>query len=236
MVQTRKTYPWWLVLLMFLVPGAAGTGWALLMAPVWRGHGLPGDLALDLSPVILVGELGLLLALGWRRNGRLSLRGVVGFRRRTPWPRLVAVCAGLFAAMVALYVLLLPVTGLVDGWFPDLLGDEPELTLSPAGLTIYLVGVVVCNGIAEPIVEELYFRGHLLPRMPVAGTAAILVNAALFALQHFWQPEAFLFVFVAQVLLMVVMTRLDDLRVSMIGHCLVNLTGAAMTIAAVTGG
>jgi membrane protease YdiL (CAAX protease family) len=37
-------------------------------------------------------------------------------------------------------------------------------------------------------VEELYFRGYLLPRMESLGAWAPLVNIVLFSLYHFWSP------------------------------------------------
>ncbi|MEU4624793.1 CPBP family intramembrane glutamic endopeptidase [Actinoplanes sp. NPDC023801] len=229
-------YPWWLILVMFLVPGVLSTAFAALLAPVLREHGLPGHLALDLSPVVLVGELGLLLALGRRRNGRLSLRGVVGFRQRLPLPRLLGVLAGLYLAMLALYLLMRPLTENlathVFGWVPDWLGGEPAHEPGRAGLVLLVVGTAVFNTVVDPIIEEMYFRGHLLPRMPIAGFAAVVVNAALFSVQHFWQPELYLFVFGCQVLLMTALVRFGDLRISMAGHCLVNGTGAVLTLLA----
>jgi membrane protease YdiL (CAAX protease family) len=41
-----------------------------------------------------------------------------------------------------------------------------------------------------PIVEELYFRGYLLPRLSYLGGWAIMVNSLLFALYHFTTPWA----------------------------------------------
>ena len=232
----RKTerYPWWLILVMFLVPGVLSTGFSAWLAPILRENGLPGDLALDLSPVVLVGELGLLLFLA-RRNPA-GLRGVVGYRNRLPWPRLVAVLAGLYVAMLALYLVSQPLTEVLEtrvfGWVPDWLGGEPARDPGTGGLILLVLGTAVFNTIVDPIIEEMYFRGHLLPRMPVAGFAAILVNAALFSVQHFWQPHLYLFVLGCQVMLMAVMVRFGDLRISMIGHCLVNGTSAVLTLLA----
>ena len=39
-----------------------------------------------------------------------------------------------------------------------------------------------------PIVEELYFRGWLLPRLERFGRCAPVLNAALFSLYHVWAP------------------------------------------------
>jgi hypothetical protein len=59
---------------------------------------------------------------------------------------------------------------------------------SRAVWTVTLVAFFVINGFVGPIVEELYFRGYLLPRMERMGRWAPLVNVSLFSLYHFWSP------------------------------------------------
>ena len=59
---------------------------------------------------------------------------------------------------------------------------------SSAVWTVTLVAFFVINGFVGPIVEELYFRGYLLPRMEYMGRWAPLVNVTLFSLYHFWSP------------------------------------------------
>ena len=44
------------------------------------------------------------------------------------------------------------------------------------------------DGIAGPVVEEMYFRGYLLPRISRLGAWAPLVNTVLFSLYHFFTP------------------------------------------------
>ena len=47
---------------------------------------------------------------------------------------------------------------------------------------------VVVNAIVGPIVEEVYFRGYLLPRISRFGAWAPLINTVLFSVYHFWTP------------------------------------------------
>jgi len=59
----------------------------------------------------------------------------------------------------------------------------------PAGISPYTLYLgLVLSGLVAPIVEELYFRAYLMPRIPVAGRWAPAVNAALFAIYHFYTP------------------------------------------------
>lgn len=47
---------------------------------------------------------------------------------------------------------------------------------------------MVVNGIAGPVVEEMYFRGYLLPRISRLGAWAPLVNTVFFSPYHFFTP------------------------------------------------
>ena len=70
--------------------------------------------------------------------------------------------------------------------------------------------------------EELYFRGYLLPRLPVAGWRAIPLSAALFALQHYWQPWNWLVIFGLELVLTTLVVRLRCVRLGIVMHILTN--------------
>ena len=69
-----------------------------------------------------------------------------------------------------------------DDYFLNNLGQYSAGTLRALGilftLSISLGGAV----------EELYFRGYLLPRMAYLGRWAPLANTVMFSLYHFWSP------------------------------------------------
>jgi membrane protease YdiL (CAAX protease family) len=46
----------------------------------------------------------------------------------------------------------------------------------------------VVNAVAGPVVEEVYFRGYLLPRISRFGAWAPLINTVLFSVYHFFTP------------------------------------------------
>ena len=78
------------------------------------------------------------------------------------------------------------------GWLPDWFVTPIDLDGADAySRTVWvatLVAFFAINGFVGPLVEELYFRGYLLPRMEYLGRWAPLVNVALFSLYHFWSP------------------------------------------------
>ena len=54
-------------------------------------------------------------------------------------------------------------------------------------IIVFIVSLLV-NGISVPIVEELYFRGFLLPRISKYLSFAPLLNVVLWSIYHFWAP------------------------------------------------
>lgn len=74
-------------------------------------------------------------------------------------------------------------------WLPDwfFLTEDFSRYSSLALISTWALGLVV-NGFAGPVVEELYFRGYLLPRISRLGAWAPFVNAVLFSLYHLFTP------------------------------------------------
>ena len=68
-------------------------------------------------------------------------------------------------------------------WVAENISDYSPWVLIPAAVLLVLI-----NGIAGPIVEEMYFRGYLLPRLERFDKWAPLINLSLFSLYHFWAP------------------------------------------------
>jgi hypothetical protein len=163
----------------------------------------------------------------------------VAYRRRLP----VLVLAGLVVALLAVAVLInlamAPLVDYLDGHvfsrLSQLLGGTDPAGFhrySQAAVLAYFVSNLLLNGLFDPFVEELYYRGHLLPRMPLTGLAAIAVNALLFAVQHLWQLSLAPLLFVLQLVLMSVMVALRDLRISIAAHAAANVIGTTLSLLA----
>lgn len=185
------------MVVLTLLPGALITLVFLAIAALVAPQGAPASLALLLTwpvagiPVLL----GILLYQGWKRNGRLSLAGVVLYREPLSWKQYLWLVPVLFLWTAISSTLALP---LAEGlrqtafpWWPDWLVLSTFAQnldrYSPAVLWAVVILSFVLN-IAVPIVEEMYFRGYLLPQMEPWGKWAPLVNVVLFSLYHFWLP------------------------------------------------
>ncbi|HUL62642.1 MAG TPA: CPBP family intramembrane glutamic endopeptidase, partial [Methanocella sp.] len=118
--------------------------------------------------------------------------------------------------------------GWLPGWFTtasDFSGYSRDVLLVTLGLNLAV------NGIIAPIVEELYFRGHLLPRIGRYGRWAPVLSALLFTLYHFWQPMIYLPVLLAMLPMIYLVWRKQDVRFGIGAHCGLNLIGALSSFA-----
>jgi membrane protease YdiL (CAAX protease family) len=182
---------------LHLLPGALIAAFYFLAGPLVMRAGYPSLLALLLAIIVILipFELGYLLYEGKRTTGRFSLHSVVLYREPMPvWHYLLLVPL-LLTWMLVVFVLLAPVDSYLAQtlfwWLPD--WSLP--TTSLATISQYGQGVLVVTFVAElalsiagPLVEELYFRGYLLPRIPASRSWAPLINVLLFSLYHFYSP------------------------------------------------
>jgi membrane protease YdiL (CAAX protease family) len=182
---------------LHLVPGVLTTAVYVVLAEPMIANGFPALFGLLLSTafVLIPLELGYLLFRAKRTNGSLSLRGIVLYREPLPRSQYVIWPLALIVWGFASSALASPLDQLVGqrlfSWLPPwfvVSGADHFAPFSRPVLTTMLVLGVVVVGFAGPIVEELYFRGYLLPRLARFGRCAPLLHAALFSLYHFWTP------------------------------------------------
>jgi membrane protease YdiL (CAAX protease family) len=194
--------------------------------------------------VLLPSELGWLLYLGSRRNSRPSLEGVVLYRERMPVRRLVL----LGLALLVWAVLVSASLSWLDALLFEAFSWVPERFVIEQGLGSYLTGYprsaliftlllgLVLSGVVAPVVEEMYFRGYLLPRSARLGRWAPVLNATLFALYHLWTPWQAATRIISILPAAFVVQRTKNIYAYMWVHCTLNTVGILLTLAALLAG
>lgn len=233
-------------IVLHLLPGILMLVVYIIAASLARGWGLPVALvALNLAVafVLVPFELGYLFYQGKKRNGRLSLKGVVLYRERMPfWQYVVFVPILLIWAVFCFAVISLPTEEFLIrtlfSWLPDWLIPAPvdttQFATAPALALIGLLSLVL-QGIVGPIVEELYFRGYLLPRISYLKGWAPLVNVVLFSLYHFFTPWQNLGRILALLPLVYIVRWRKNIYLSIVLHVTANMIGPVL-IALLSGG
>ncbi|WP_327010462.1 CPBP family intramembrane metalloprotease [Dactylosporangium sp. NBC_01737] len=212
---------------LHLLPGLAGLALFAAAAPVLAAAGLPPVWGMYAAVLLVLAPIELTLV---RR-----LRGPDGIDTRWPRPRrlILLLAPTLAAAALAPGLVQWLEPGLHDRlhlpswWRLDPMLSDPARPAWQHAVTI--AGWLLCFVVVGPVVEELYFRGLLMPRLPTARPA--VASAVLFALYHAWQPYAWLTVAVFALPLAVAARRPRGLAVAALTHVLVNLLAFAVLAA-----
>jgi membrane protease YdiL (CAAX protease family) len=216
-----------------LLPGLVILAAYFLTTPFLRKAGLPSVMALWLICLLVLVplELGILYWQGKKRNGKFSLDGIVLNRQKTPMAQFAL---WTFAALVAA-VLCFALFGTLDGvlqklfsWLPNwFFFASEDLSSYSKGIQFgNWLGIFLVTGFIAPYVEELYFRGFLLPRMTWMKKWAPIMEAFLFALYHFWSPWQLVTRFLAVLPLVFIISWKKDLRIGVAAHWLLNSVGS----------
>lgn len=232
---------------LHLIPGVLIlVAYLLIAAPLVKALGYPPYLGLVVAMCLALvpTELGLLLYLGWKKNGKLSLSSIIHYTEKPlKLYALLDYVIALIIGLVIATVLLTPVDTFVYdhlfSWIPfESAGGAGGFLSGYARSTVIgtLMVSLIFTGMILPTVEELYFRGYLLPRLSHAGGWAPTLNMVLFSLYHLWTPWQFITRIGFFLPTVWVTWRKKDLRVSLWVHCLSNTIVQLLTLVAILSG
>ena len=231
------------LLLLHLTPGALATALFVVLAPALAAAGYPSGLAFFLAVILVIVpcELGVVVWAGRRSGG--GWLAAVRFREpmtRRDWLRLlpitfVASLLGFLALSLLEPAVLEGFFGWLPSWFVDLVPIDDVAAYSTDAWALTLTVYAIMNVLVGPAIEELYFRGYLLPRMSQMGRWAPFVNAVLFSLYHFWSPWSFLTRIVGVTPFAYAVWRKRSIYLGMAVHMLLNAVSTTFLIVTVVG-
>jgi len=224
-------------IVLHLLPGVLILLFYLFTARTTLKMGFPPMMALlfAIAVVLIPFELGYVLYQGKKQHGKISISGVILYREHLQWWYYLILGSILFLWLgFAFRVLAKPIdTFFIDKmfrWVPDwffLLGPHNDLSgFSKSALLITAIMAIVFNGIAGPVVEEIYFRGYLLPRISRLNGWAPLLNLLLFSLYHLFTPWQNLVRIIGFVPMVYSVWWKRNIHLGMIVHCAGNMVGS----------
>lgn len=229
--------------LLHLLPGAFIVVLFVTTTPLAMQAGFPPMLAMAVAGIGggLAFQMGHLFWQGKQRTQKWSLQGIVLFREPLPiWQYVMLV--PLFAVSAFLiYGMTAPVGTYLLGLMPWLplwfeMRDVAQLAqYSRSSLVITFWLSLALNGIAAPIVEELYFRGYLMPRLARFGRWTPVIAVALFTLYHFWQPYFWVTQFLSMLPIVLAVWWKRSIKLGVFTHAAMNLIGLLLTFGQVLG-
>jgi membrane protease YdiL (CAAX protease family) len=227
---------------LHLLPGLLLLAVYVVAAPPLRRVGFPSAFAFQLGLLLTVlpWTLGVLAWEAKRRAGRASVLAAVEFRAPMPRWEFVALGLALFVWAVAVFATVGPAefraVGPMFDWLPDwfYLNEGFSGYARPTLLATWVLALLL-NGLAVPVVEELYFRGYLLPRVPGPAWAAVALHVALFSVYHLFAPWQTLTRVLALVPLVGVVYWKRNVWVGVVAHVGLNLLGVLEALPEIVG-
>ena len=178
-------------IIFHLLPGILIGGFYFLIQQPVQNLGYPSIFALMLAIafILVPVEFGYLLYKGKQANGRYTLAGIISYRNAVPWWQILIWSLIVFIATGAIFAVLKPLESILQEslffWVPPL-DSGLDGSYSKTALVITYATMLIFGVIVGPLVEELYFRGYLLPR--VQGKFSVIFHSFLFATYHIFTP------------------------------------------------
>jgi hypothetical protein len=174
-----------------LLPGILiGVFYFLVRQPI-ENLGYPSVMGLIMAIIFILipFELGFLLYQAKKTNGTYSLKGIISYTNPIPWWQLIFWVVLVFLLTGVIFTFLKPLESFFQSklffWIPQLnSGLDGEYSKQVLIFTYSMFFLFVA--FLGPLVEELYFRGYLLPRMK--GKSGPLLHSFLFAAYHVFTP------------------------------------------------
>lgn len=239
-ITTADEYPQHSALVsigLHIIPGILLTAVFIILKPLVERMGYPPLLAFIMA-VLLVDipfQLGIMYYQGKKLNGHYSLQGIVLYREKTPWLQFVIIFLVGLVLLFGLSTLAMPVNSFLSQqlftWLPDwiFLNDAAQYEAYSQGtLLVTFTLFLIVTGIALPWVEELYFRGFLMPRISRFKLLAPVISALLFALYHIWQLFDFTVIFFSGLVFAFAVWWKRDVKLGVGLHVFANLLARIM--------
>ena len=217
--------------LLHIIPGVLVTVAFVVLKPLLDSTGYPPLLAFLLA-VLLIDipfMLGVMLNEGKKLNGHFTLKGVVLYREKVNWKTFALIFVGAFVVVYILIMLATPISAFLTesvssklpGWI--FMDEQTQYEAYTKSILVVVFSLqIVITGVILPWVEELYFRGYLLPRISRYGKWAPLRGGLLFGLYHVWQFFGIVTVFLLGTALGYVVWWKRDIRLSISLHVFAN--------------
>jgi len=240
-------------ILLHLLPGLIILGSILIFSHPYfsRVLGIDGRLSpvlgylLGLLFGLLPAQLGILLFAGRNETGKYTFWKIIRYTEKSQLKEYFFFVPILILYFLVLFVVIAPIIQpyiikTFFSWWPEkynfqLLLQNPSTLAGYRGVNFLILVYILLSCILGPFVEELYFRGYLLPRMEgYAGKWAPFLNTVLFSFYHFFSPWENLIRIAASYPLIYLVWKKKDIRFGILVHILINSFGGIAALFLIT--
>lgn len=217
-----------------LYPGVLITLFFGITTPFFVKMGFPPQLSMLIAIVVIAAPIILFHLNNAKKNENAKrIYDLVKYKERLPAYKLILYTLGLIVFAFLIYGLTQPINEIISDkllyWLPDWYKVRDFEGYSKSIIVVTLIVNLILNGLLAPYLEELYFRGYLLPRMKTWGKFAPLMSAVLFSFYHFWQPQIYLTLVIALFPMTYLVWKTKNLKLAIYTHCGLNIIGALLS-------
>lgn len=224
-----EEHTFWQSIGLHLFPGFLGGAVYFSIVNYVRSLGYPSIAALILVGALVITpfELGVLIYQSRKTNSTLFGSLIKYIQPLSTWQYFFWVFILVLSTGVIMAVLV-PVAQFIESlfsWLPsDMLLDMGlSKAYSTSKLILTYVFLLLFIVIIAPTVEEFYFRGYLLPRMPTKLKKwTPIIHSLLFAIYHTWTPWMIVSRTLGVLPLIYVVKKKQNIYLGVISHCLMN--------------
>ena len=189
-------------------------------------------------------QMGILFYEGRKLNNKFSLKGVIRYTEKSSRKEYLIYIPLLIVFNLIMFLFIAPpvndfMVETLFRWYPQEYNFQNAMADSAVfagyqgvqlGMILYIIGPAILG----PLVEELYFRGYLLPRMgKYAKKWAPVINTTLFSLYHFFSPWENPIRILALIPLVYVVWRTKNIRFGIAVHIALNTFGGIIMLISV---
>jgi membrane protease YdiL (CAAX protease family) len=221
-----------MIFILGLSTGLVNILMGIVFASPYFGINLPLLLVAIIAMVVLGNIPTQLFILKFiARKDNKKIKDIILFKNKTPIIKYILSIIITLIIAVIVFVLLESIEGMlwdylkIFNFIPDWYKMELINYQEYNNMKIIIVLFYLLNGLWAPIVEEIYFRGYLLPRMGIFGKFAPLMNIILFSIYHFHSPRQIITRIIALTPMAYSVWINKDIKIGIFMHCLLNLGG-----------
>lgn len=217
------------IIIMGLAPGLVITILAIVFSsPLF---GINFNILLSLILAVIFGKISFFLGiLGFvARKENKKIKELILYNNKTPKIKLLFSIIIPIAIAIIAVVFIPPIEtklwGTLFDFFPDWFRLDKINFSEINHLKITLILTIIVNGFVGPIIEEIYFRGYLLPRMGIFGKFAPLINSIIFSLYHFFTPWQNITRIIGVTPMVYSVWFNKNYKIGLYVHCILNICG-----------
>ena len=242
LILSNDNHSLWLSIVLHLFPGIVAGLVYFPVAQLFWNNNIPTVLALHTVLIVILVplELGIIL-FSSKKNSIIKLPSIILNTNKNSKKDII-----LYSFLSLVWAVL--ILGFVDkqlfvsdwifqnwfNWLPefyDMTGVYTNPELYSNGIRVLvLIASLIIGAIIGPFIEEIYFRGFLMPRLVKNKWFAPVLQSVLFALYHLWTPWMMPMRVLAVLPFIFLVWWKKDIKIGIYSHIALNLLGDVIMV------